>query len=397
MGVLSLRRQILMAQPHKEKIVGTNGIATFDTDFKAPMKVVIPFEPVQEGTGDPSPDNVRPISGWNVTTIFQSGGENIVDVSNAKPWAKSTNTIITIDSGTNSVNVRSTTESTYKACEIMPLPSFIAGKTYVLEADVIVNSGAAMFGARRRSNNSYLGNANGSIVFMDGAIHNGPITDHQEHHIVVSITPNETFADNSLAICGLCSYSAAAYGNVSYNNIKYYEYGDTLPIAFTDPTTGDPLTVYGGTVTLNEDGSADVISTHCIYDIPSTQWTYSSGATCWYITRASLNPKWDISGSNQDNVIRDIVCSAYKTETYNHTTHQSYAPCIAERRYNANWIAVQTGSANVRPVDCQVKMKLATPITYHFPNVGQLKSFLGQNNIWSDLNGDPTVTFWKHG
>jgi len=164
----------------------------------------------------------------------------------------------------------------------------------------------------------------------------------------------------------------------------YEPFGTTFPITFTDPSTGDPLTVYGGTVTLNEDGSVDVISTHCIYDIPSTKWTYSSGATVWYITRASLTPRWDISGDTKDNVKRDIVCSAYKTETYNNAVHPSYAPCIAERRYNANWLAVQTRSADVRPVDCQVKMQLATPITYHFPNVGQLKAFLGTNNVWSD-------------
>ena len=32
----------------------------------APLKECkIHFNPVQEGSGDPSPDNVRPISGWN--------------------------------------------------------------------------------------------------------------------------------------------------------------------------------------------------------------------------------------------------------------------------------------------------------------------------------------------
>ena len=42
----------------------TSGLVSFTTNVIRPVKVICEFIPVQEGTGDPSPDNVRPISGW---------------------------------------------------------------------------------------------------------------------------------------------------------------------------------------------------------------------------------------------------------------------------------------------------------------------------------------------
>lgn len=45
-----------------------------------PLNVVSPIVPVQEGSGDPSPENVRPISGWNVANLSICGA-NIINIS----------------------------------------------------------------------------------------------------------------------------------------------------------------------------------------------------------------------------------------------------------------------------------------------------------------------------
>lgn len=63
-NLLEARRNILMSQPHLAS-ESANPL-TFQTDISANLKdCKIYFEPIQEGTGDPSPDNVRPISGWD--------------------------------------------------------------------------------------------------------------------------------------------------------------------------------------------------------------------------------------------------------------------------------------------------------------------------------------------
>lgn len=49
-------------------------IASFRSAARVPIESLrCHFLPIQEGTGDPSPDNVRPIRGWNNIEIYQSG------------------------------------------------------------------------------------------------------------------------------------------------------------------------------------------------------------------------------------------------------------------------------------------------------------------------------------
>lgn len=57
-----------------EKTIGPASIISFNDGVKnKPLKeCVIGIEPVQSGTGDPSPDNVRPISGWTGANIYVS-------------------------------------------------------------------------------------------------------------------------------------------------------------------------------------------------------------------------------------------------------------------------------------------------------------------------------------
>ncbi len=67
-SVLDTRRKILLNTPHIDTSVGD--LVTFNTDLSAPLKSCkVSFLPVQEGEGDPSPDNVREIKGWNGVNI----------------------------------------------------------------------------------------------------------------------------------------------------------------------------------------------------------------------------------------------------------------------------------------------------------------------------------------
>ena len=51
-----------------------NNPATFTTDMAKPLRgLLIPFMPKQSGSGDPSPDNIRPITGWTGLNIYRSG------------------------------------------------------------------------------------------------------------------------------------------------------------------------------------------------------------------------------------------------------------------------------------------------------------------------------------
>lgn len=58
-----------------------------------PLGITASWEPVQEGSGDPSPDNVRPIKGRNNVTVERCG-ENLLNI---KPCSKDTNNGITYE------------------------------------------------------------------------------------------------------------------------------------------------------------------------------------------------------------------------------------------------------------------------------------------------------------
>ena len=64
------RRSGIMAQPHME--TQTGDLVTF-TGIKAPLSVLAQIVPVQSGSGDPSPENVRPITGWTGCKISRTG------------------------------------------------------------------------------------------------------------------------------------------------------------------------------------------------------------------------------------------------------------------------------------------------------------------------------------
>ena len=59
-------------------------------DNRQIRKIVAMIEPVQSGTGDPSPDNVRPISGWTGANITRTG-KNLLDIDSVDTFVTNPN------------------------------------------------------------------------------------------------------------------------------------------------------------------------------------------------------------------------------------------------------------------------------------------------------------------
>ena len=55
-----------------------------------PLGVKVSWEPVQEGSGDPSPDNIRPITGRDAVSVTRCG-KNIVESLYQPGFTKKTN------------------------------------------------------------------------------------------------------------------------------------------------------------------------------------------------------------------------------------------------------------------------------------------------------------------
>ena len=83
-NLIASRRRIVMAQPHLVTPTPANPVA-FSATLAAPLKSLeCAFSPVQAGSGDPSPENVRPISGWTNCNVVRCG-KNLFDAGADMP------------------------------------------------------------------------------------------------------------------------------------------------------------------------------------------------------------------------------------------------------------------------------------------------------------------------
>ena len=77
MGILELRRQLLFNTPHIETAEGS--MVQFDGDFSSKLKSCkVNFLPIQEGTGEPSPENIRNIIGWSDFRLYWNHSTNLI-------------------------------------------------------------------------------------------------------------------------------------------------------------------------------------------------------------------------------------------------------------------------------------------------------------------------------
>lgn len=76
MDMMSLRRRVMVNQ--NKLMTATGNPITFNTPLEKPLKeCVIKFTPKQEGSGTPSPENVREIVGKTSITVYQQGDDGV--------------------------------------------------------------------------------------------------------------------------------------------------------------------------------------------------------------------------------------------------------------------------------------------------------------------------------
>lgn len=80
MDLMDYRRKIIANSSHLKSASGA--IVSFSDGAILPLKsLLVDIEPVQGGSGDPSPTNIRPISGWNGVKVTRCGKNLLDDVT----------------------------------------------------------------------------------------------------------------------------------------------------------------------------------------------------------------------------------------------------------------------------------------------------------------------------
>lgn len=344
------RRIMMAAASVAKKLVkliatSTTSLVSFNTNVEIPVKVTCEFSPVQEGEGDPSPDNVRPISGWTGCEIHS--GEFVTD-DVGRLYVGGLSTI----DGSPQNNLTNRVRSSAITVE--------AGKTYCIDSNI------GFVSTRYYSTNSiegYIGYDSYKQTPATFTVPNG------------AVTMRLVFAKD------IVNYVAMTAEEVTKHDV--YKADVTIPITFTDPSTGDPMTVYGGTATLNEDGSVDLVAQYRLVELKAwTTWSYNSSADAF-----------QTGGQSNYDTDYPPICTVYKpgTSDYSITWTAQKRLIIRDRRYQ-NVTAWKTDMG-----DEFVCLRLAPSrfTAYHLSSIAQLNSFLETNHIWHNMNGDITIEYWE--
>lgn len=315
--------------------IGPAPILTFEANSELPLKALsVNMEPIQEGTGDPSPENVRPISGRQSVKVTRAG----VNV-----WDEEWENGIYSSSG-------KTGGDAYIRCK--NLISVVPGQSYRFVAPAIT-------------------------IYAWGY-------SDLEYSNALSITIFTPFTvPDGVRYIGF-AISKSQYGSDTYRNDISLNYPatDTEYHPGTVASVEIPLgqTVYGGTVDVT---TGEMVVDRATVDMGTLEWQEYSGNSPRFVTYLQ-DAKPGVIGS-----VSSAFCSMFKTVAtgYDSGTYDDYSFYISASKYlhvrdtqYTDKVSFKTAMSGV-----QLCYELAQPITITL-TPEQLTTVLGTNNVWSDAD-----------
>ena len=332
----------------------SGSIASFaDGADDMPLKsCVVSLHPIQEGEGDPSPENVRPISGRTGLSVVRSGKNLFNPNSSDNLWVGANNALIHLSS-TKSVTISA------KAGQVLT---------------------ASMSNIRTSSNLLIL-------VFFDigGNVISRKLVETGEK-VLTATAP----ANTASVLCSLYTYSEAGDVQLEIGSTAtdYEPYkGDTYTINWET----EAGTVYGGVV----DVISGKLTVNRGYKEFSTANGWSTLTTENIFRYASLDPAIK-------TVDTTIPVNAITNETnvtrYRYDAMKASYPSISADTTGRLYIAISDDVLTVEQLGTwlqtnplQVCYEIAEPFEIQL-TPQEVRTLLGENNIWSD-GGDMSVEY----
>lgn len=329
--------------------------------------IVAEIAPVQSGSGDPSPDNIRPITGWTGCNVTRTG-KNLVDYSNLAVPGDNTQLQVTL--GTMTLLAGTYTFS------------------YTLNKTVTAARNRPMYiplGESSVYGNDIKTAGRGEWTFT--LTSTTTITLKWWYH---TVSTNCTISDFQL------EYAPSATAYESY----------IAPITASLSWQTEAGTVYGGTIDVAT-GLLTVDRVKITFDGTQTvrlaNWRPMTNSVGW-IYDSNQTPGLDntvITNSNFESC--KLLSDTLKTARYQGTDNifSTDAPTISIVGSNPNGIVMRVNDTSLTTATAinawlaehpiNVVYPLATPQTYQLTGQ-QLKTLLGTNNVWADT-GDTSVTY----
>lgn len=330
----------------------TGNPVAFNTNVaKALTGFTIPFLPVQSGTGDPSPENIRPISGWTGLTAWRTG-------KNLLPNLKciNNNNVFFGTSEMNGVNTHSIT-----------LPS----GTYTLTVETrdgtdsnlyVAKVGVVLFMARKLNTKTLMFTIEETTALRIWAYKSGYIDVGTGAITSFQLEPGETAS-------------------------SYAEYtGESYPVTFPDGQT-----IYGGTL----DAVSRVLTvTQAMKDLGSLNYTMQSGSDNVNVfTTAGFGDK----KLGVTNIISDLFATTSVTSWGSTKPNNSICGSASSTTVVIRADAYADVNSLKTALDGHTAVyELATPYEIQLDPI-TVQTLIGDNTIWTDTNGENTVRYKKKG
>ena len=302
-----------------------------------PLKQLeVAFSPVQSGSGDPSPDNVRPISGWDGVTVWRTG-KNLFDAEHPEK-----NGYYYVDGTYNSVSGYS--------CYLVPAK---AEQKYTCQGNF---AGIKTFWDKDLNFISGINQGGGAVKTFT--------TPEGTAYFRISI--QETSIDGTQQI----EFGETASDVVPYN-------GTSISISFGSTVYSGTLDVLTGVVTVDM----------AVQDLSAVTWTYQGGDSNRAYAQIS-GVKNGGSGWNKINILCDTyaIGSIGSGTTADNVIGINGVTCYLRDNRFSSTDEYRNG------VTGYLVYELADPITIQL-TPEQVNSLAGSNVMWSNLNGDLEITY----
>lgn len=423
-SVLDTRRKILLNTPHIDTSVGD--LVTFNTDLSAPLKSCkVSFLPVQEGEGDPSPDNVRNIVGWNEVKV------GLPDEYQEVEYIESTGTqyIDTgITLGTSDFTILFNFEQTRRTSGEQPITSIwtseynywnlfirsISSDESVLDVytsshhmlstevnlnekyDVSLIKNGNLWELKQKDSTITWKYSSSKIndttlkLFKRGDLSTGHSTKIKMYSFKMTISNTRTLnlipcyrkSDNEIGM-----YDTLSKQFFTNQGTDTFLKGDDVNRIHGDiDWTNDVGTIYGGYVDLV---SGELVVDKAMKTFDGSE-TWNSATVSSKTVHQTRRPADIASGAVFTSNIITRVASLSGTVPDNVGYFGgTYLNIYASSLSMEEWIAMLTATP------LQIVYKLAEPIHYQLTPT-QLSTLKGINNVYSNTNGQTEIKYWKH-
>ena len=378
-------RHIVMNAPHVETPTPA-GLLTFNTDMAAPLKSCrVSFHPKQLGSGDPSPSNVLPITGWTGCNCFSNNNIQKVIIKNFQ--SETLNGITTLLNADGSLTFKGTSTATCVFnydIEPIVLSSGMDYDMMMASANTVFNKNDFVFQFRSSENTSIM------ALF--------PETDSYWGDAVASFNPSD-FGGNIYTATKVRFILTSGFKDVCVapylqkmldcrcTSIDWTTEAGTVYDGYVDLVNGvvanyyrapgSPYTNYNVNYVFD---SSDVIGAAFRLSADTSKPVYCDSLPVLYEPNPNFAPYLYAYASNG---YWYLVMVPYKVSEFPaHTTEQD-TKSIVQNWYESNNINIS------------VLIPRSSPTTYQLtPTI--LKTLRGANHIWSSANGNVELSYWKH-